>query len=238
MTSFRFSSIAALLFTLALPCGSAALPRLKKSNSAPPTKALDDYLNRVRGMNLPGPLTTGSLWVVSGPLATMAVDYKARYVGDLIIVHLSDNFTAATNGENKQSRAFTSQSSVTNLIGKLGVANRLQNLLNGSSSNTLDGKGQSTLSSNVTLAFAAQVLEVLPNGTLVVQAARDIAIGNDRQTVLMRGLIRPGDLAPDNSILSSSISDLEVEIKGRGAVAEITRQPNIIVRTLLKILTF
>src|SRR5271168_79507 len=237
MTSLRPTILFALLLFLAIPSRSSAIPRLKKSKP-PLTKPLDDYLNRVRGMNLPGPLTTGSLWVSSGPLATMALDYKARYVGDLIIVHLSDNFTAATSGENKQSRAFTSQSSITNLLGKLGTTNRLQNLLNGNSSNSLDGKGSSTQSSNVTLDFAAQVLEVLPNGTLVVQASRNIAIGNDRQTVVMRGLVRPGDLAPDNSILSSSISDLEVEIKGKGAVAEITRQPNIVVRTLLRLLTF
>jgi len=43
-------------------------------------------------------------------------------------------------------------------------------------------------------------MEVLPNGVLVVQAARDITVGNDRQTVLIRGLIRTGDLAPDNSL--------------------------------------
>jgi flagellar L-ring protein precursor FlgH len=73
---------------------------------------------------------------------------------------------------------------------------------------------------------------------LVVQAARNIAVGNDRQTVYLRGIVRPGDIAPDNSISSAAISDLEAEIKGKGAVAEITRQPNIVIRWLLKILTF
>jgi flagellar L-ring protein precursor FlgH len=56
------------------------------------------------------------------------------------------------------------------------------------------------------------VLEVLPSGVLVVQSARDITVGNDRQTVFVRGLVRPGDLAPDNSVPSTAISNLEVEI--------------------------
>jgi flagellar L-ring protein precursor FlgH len=238
MISIRSSRILVLVLTLAIPLLTPALPRIKKPKSAPATNALDDYLRRVRGTNVASPATIGSLWISSGPLATMATDYKARYPGDTIIVHLLDNFTAATNGENKQQRQFTPQSSITNLLGKLGATNRLQNLLNGSSSSSLDGKGQSTLSSNVSLDFAANIMEVLPNGMLVVQAARDITVVNDRQTVVMRGLVRPGDLAADNSIVSSAISDLEVEIKGKGAVAEITRQPNIVVRLLLRIFTF
>jgi len=94
------------------------------------------------------------------------------------------------------------------------------------------------MSSNVSLNLAAQVIEVLPNGVLVVQAARDITVGNDRQTVMIRGLVRPGDILPNNSIASTSIADLEVEIKGKGAVADITRQPNIVIRILLKLLSF
>lgn len=166
------------------------------------------------------------------------MDYRAINAGDLIVIHLADNFTAATAGENSQTRAFTAQSGITGLVGNIGTRNRLQNLFGGNSNSSLDGKGSSTLSSNVTLNLAAQVLEVLPNGVLVVQAARDITVGNDRQTVILRGLVRPGDLAVDNSVLSSSVGNLEVEIKGKGAVADATRQPNIIVRTILKILTF
>jgi flagellar L-ring protein FlgH len=236
--SLRFPAVISFFLIIALPAVSGAFPGFKKSKSSSTANYLDEYLKRARAINLPVPATVGSLWVATGPLSTMVTDYKARNMGDLVIIHLVDNFTAATNGENKQSRQFASQSSVTNLLGKLGTNNRLQNLLNGNSSNSLDGKGQSTLSSNVSLNLAAQVLEVLPNGVLVVQAARDITVGNDRQTVILRGLVRPGDIAPDNSISSNSISNLEVEIKGKGAVAEVSRQPNIVVRTLLKLFTF
>lgn len=213
------------------------IPKLKLKKPQQPS-ALDQYLVRARAMNMPQPATLGSLWVASGPLAAPAADYKARNSGDTLTIHLVDNFTAATNGENKQSRQFSTNSSLTGLLGTIGARNRLQNLFAGNSATNLDGKGQSSLSSNVSVNLAAQVVEVLPNGMLVVQAARDIAVGNDRQTIFVRGIVRPGDIAPDNSILSSSISDLEAEIKGKGAVAEVTRQPNIVIRTLLKFLTF
>jgi len=217
---------------------SAAWPNPRKSKSQKVATQLDDYLKRIRGTTLPDPASPGSLWVSAGPLAVISADYKARNPGDLVLIHLTDNFTAATNGENKQSRQFSNTSGVTGLFGNLSSSNRLQNLLNASSNNSLDGKGQSTMSSNVTLNLAAQVVETLPNGILVIQATRDITMGNDRQTVFIRGLVRPGDLAPDNSVQSTAISELEVEIKGKGAVADSTRQPNIVVRTLLKLLTF
>ena len=233
------SKFLAFFLAVTFPALSAhASPRVKKSKTPATSSVYDDYLARVRAMNRAQPSTTGSLWVDSSPLSLLASDYKACHPGDLVTIHLVDNFTAATAGENNQSRKFAVQSSVTKLIGSLATDNRLQNLLNGSSSHSLDGKGQSSMSSNVTLNLAAQVMETLPNGVLVIQAARDITLGNDRQTVYVRGLIRTGDLAADNSVASTAISDLQVEIKGKGAVADASRQPNIVVRSLLKLLTF
>ncbi|HTP69348.1 MAG TPA: flagellar basal body L-ring protein FlgH [Dongiaceae bacterium] len=216
----------------------SAVPGIKKAKTPATSGVYDEYLARVRAMNAALPATSGSLWVDSGPLSLIATDYKARRPGDLIVIHLVDNFSAATNGENKQSRQFAAQSSITQLIGALAANNRLASLLNANSSHSLDGKGQSTMSSNVQLNLAAQVMETLPNGVLVIQAARDITLGNDRQIVFVRGLVRPGDLLPDNSVASTSISDLQVEIKGKGAVADASRQPNPIVNLLLKLLTF
>ncbi len=114
----------------------------------------------------------------------------------------------------------------------------MQNLLAANSNTALDGKGSSTMSSNLQLNLAGRVVEVMPNGVLVVEAARDFTVGNDRQTVVLRGLVRPGDIAPNNSVVSSAITSLELEIKGKGSVADASARPNILVRTVLKLLTF
>lgn len=227
-----------LLAATLLALSSYASPSPKKNKTPAPSSVYDDYLAQVRAMIPSLSSTTGSLWVDAGPLSLIAADYKALHPGDLIIIHLADNFTSTTAGENSQSRQFAAQSAITQLFGGLASNNRLQSLLNAASSHSMDGKGQSTMSSNVTLNLAAQVMETLPNGVLVIQAARDITLGNDRQTVYLRGLVRPGDLASDNSVASASISNLQVEIKGKGAVADTMRQPNIIVRTLLRLLSF
>ena len=154
------------------------------------------------------------------------------------MVRLADTFAANTNGENSTSRQFSTQSGVTGLVGKLGPNNSLQNLFNANSTTTLDGKGASTMSSSLQLILSGRVVEVMPNGVMVIEAVRDFTVGNDRQTVVLRGLVRPGDVAIDNSILSTSITSMELEIKGKGSVADASSRPNIVVRTLLKVLSF
>lgn len=209
-----------------------------KDKSTPASSSLAKYLERVQSAGVDQPATTGSLWVSNGLLAEASADYKARAVGDLIMVRLLDTFAANTSGENSTSRQFNTQSAVTGLAGQVAPSNSLQNLFNANSATTLDGKGASTMSSSLQLVVSGHIVQVMPNGVMVIEAARDFTVGNDRQTVILRGLVRPGDVAIDNSIYSTSISSLELEVKGKGSVADASSRPNIVVRTLLKLLSF
>jgi flagellar L-ring protein precursor FlgH len=209
-----------------------------KEKSKPASSSLEKYLERVQSASVDQPATAGSLWVPNGLLAEASADYKARAVGDLIMVRLLDTFAANTSGENATSRQFNTQSAVTGLAGQVAPSNSLQNLFNANSATTLDGKGASTMSSSLQLIVSGHVVQVMPNGVMVIEAARDFTVGNDRQTVILRGLVRPGDIAIDNSIYSTSISSLELEVKGKGSVADASSRPNIVVRTLLKLLSF
>jgi flagellar L-ring protein precursor FlgH len=65
-----------------------------------------------------------------------------------------------------------------------------------------------------------------------------LTVGNDHQTIVLRGLVRPGDIASDGSVFSSSVANLEAEIRGKGIVADSIREPNVVIRALLKILNF
>jgi flagellar L-ring protein precursor FlgH len=73
---------------------------------------------------------------------------------------------------------------------------------------------------------------------MVIEATRDVDINNERTTAIVHGLVRPGDVAADNSVLSSSISDLRLQLKGKGVVSDSTRPPNKIVRLVLRVLGF
>jgi flagellar L-ring protein precursor FlgH len=219
-----------------LPAQMKFLKRDAKPSQA--QSSLDDYLTRVRALAVQEPRTTGSLWSPSSPMSTTASDYKARHTGDLLVIRVVDKFSATNDGSAAGQRTFSASSGVKSFFGTIPAASRWQSLFSPTSTQNLNGKGQSALSSTLSLNLAGRVVEALSNGVLVVEAVRDLTVGNDRQTIVLRGLVRPGDIASDGSVLSSSIGNLEAEIHGKGIVADAIHQPNIIVRTLLKILGF
>jgi len=86
--------------------------------------------------------------------------------------------------------------------------------------------------------LAGRVVAVLGSGSLVLEAERAVTMNNERQTVVLRGLVRPGDISPDNSVVSNDLSNLELELKGEGVVSEGVRPPNFFMRMLLRLIGF
>ena len=75
-------------------------------------------------------------------------------------------------------------------------------------------------------------------GNLVVEARRIINMNNEKQTIFLRGVVRRGDIGPNNMVASDSVGDLELEIKGKGVISDGVRQPNRVIRTILRLLDF
>ncbi len=80
--------------------------------------------------------------------------------------------------------------------------------------------------------LGGQVIEVLPNGMLVIEAAREVEFSQQKQTIILRGIVRPEDISQQNRILSTAISSLELEVRGKGIVTDYTHRPNALVRLL------
>jgi flagellar L-ring protein precursor FlgH len=238
----RLRVLAVAACCLLAPCAtlSQSQPSKKKGKQNEVQSSTDSYLAavRARAMAKEDSRTAGSLWFPAAPMAETALDYKARHTGDLIVIRLVDNFSATATGTGSEARTLNASSGISALFGNLKATNRLQNLFSPNSAETLSGKGASTLNSTLSLNFAGRVVEALPNGVMVVEAVRDMTVGNDRQTIVLHGLVRPGDLASDGSVLSSQVSNLEAEIYGKGLVADSIRQPNAVIRALLKVLNF
>jgi flagellar L-ring protein precursor FlgH len=201
-------------------------------------KSLEDYLNRLQ--QLPSqttPNTPGSLWSDQGRFAALASDYKARQVGDLITILVSQNVQAQNTGNVSTDRSFKASSGIDALAGHISTSG-VQNIFSGSSSQTLQGKAQSSSSSSLSTKLTGQVVAILPSGALVIEASREILMNNERQVVFLRGLVRTGDLGPDNTVPSNSLGNLELELKGKGVVSDGTRPPNVLTRWLLRLIGF
>jgi flagellar L-ring protein precursor FlgH len=156
----------------------------------------------------------------------------------VVSVVVSESLAASTDGQVKNSRASNATSGLTGLFGKLKTANALQNLAGMTASSGLTAQGQSTTSSSLTTTFGAEVVDVLPNGMLVVQATRQLTFSQQTQLIRLRGLVRPEDVSAQNEILSTAMTDLELEVTGKGIVNDSTYRQNPLVRMLEKLVVF
>jgi flagellar L-ring protein FlgH len=196
------------------------------------------FIARVRMADVPPPVRTpGSCWVDAGRLASLTTDYKAANVGDLVTILVVEDVSASNSGTVSTDRSFKAGSGVDSLPGKLKTGG-VQNLLGLHSAETLSGKAQASSTSKLRTSLAGKVVAVLSSGNLVVEAERSITMNNERQNILVRGVVRPGDVASDNTVLSNTIGNLELEIKGKGVISDGTRPPHALLRLFLRVLNF
>lgn len=215
-----------------------AKARQVKNGSAPPDVALRQYIERVRAEKAAEVLTAGSIWTPSGRLLNLVSDVKAIRAHDPIAVVVSESLAASTDGTVKNQRASTANSQVSALLGKLKASNALNNLLSQSSSSSLNAQGQSVTNSSITTTLGGEVVDVLPNGMLVIQVVRQLTFNQQTQLIRLRGLVRPEDVNAQNQVLSTAITDMELEVVGKGIVNDATYRQNPLVRFLERMLVF
>ena len=233
---FRSNVAAVLCVAGTLVCFAGAQAASK--TGAVKRDGLADYVQRVSARPPdPAPTTPGSLWSDTGRLANMVADYKAARVGDLVTISVAQNLSATSTGNVSTNRSLSANSGITALPGQLKTAG-IANLFSPTSTQALTGKAQATSLTALTTTLTGRVAAVLPTGTLVVEAERQITMNNQHETVVLRGLVRPGDLDAANTVASNNVGDLEVEVKGKGIVSEGTRPPNPIVKWILRIVGF
>lgn len=234
-------AVAALILLLAAASLRAQIASIKKAIEPKPNIAatsLDSYLDRVRAENSIVQATPGSIWADSGRLTRMTTDVRAMRPHDLIQVVVAENLTSSTDGTVKNSRASSANSGISGLLGTLKAGNALQNIITQSASSALNAQGTSATDSSLNTTFGGQVVEVLPNGMLVVEAARQVEFSQQTQTILLRGLVRPEDISQQNQVLSTAISSLELEVRGKGIINDYTHRSNALVRFLQNLLIF
>jgi flagellar L-ring protein precursor FlgH len=208
------------------------------ANPTPPEMALSAYISRVRAQHAAEVKTAGSIWIPEGRLVRLGTDAKAVRLHDVVSIVVSESLAASTDGQVKNSRASNASSNLTALFGAIKASNALQNLLGQTSASGLTAQGQSTTNSSLATTFGAEVVDVLPNGMLVVQATRQLTFSQQTQLIKLRGLVRPEDVSAQNQVQSTAMTDLELEVTGRGIVNDSTYRQNPLVRLLEKVLVF
>lgn len=229
-----------LVLLIILPGAGAKkhLPLLANGKPSPPEGALQSYVDRVRAQQAAELRSPGSLWTSSGQLVRLGTDMKAFRLHDVVMIVVSESLSASTDGQVKNSRASSAKAALTSLFGALNASNALRNLVGQSAASELTAQGQSTTDSSLTTTFGAEVVDVLPNGMLVVQATRQLTFSQQTQLIQLRGLVRPEDVSSQNKVQSAAMTDLELEVTGKGIVSDSTYRQNPLVRWLQRLIIF
>jgi flagellar L-ring protein precursor FlgH len=207
------------------------LPTVARDKDKKHLTPLSEYLAQYGPTSESAASPSGSLWNPANPFPLMASDYRAQHVNDLLIIRIAEQTIAQSSADLSAQRKLQTTSSIPAIGGE--VFNPLNPLLALSSDHQLTGKGQANTLTKLQTSLAGRVAAVLPNGVLVVEAERRVHMNNETQTIVLRGMVRPGDVLADNSVLSTALANLEIELKGKGVVSDAARPSNRIIRALL-----
>ena len=149
---------------------------------------------------------------------------RARAVGDLLTIQVVHSTTADTQAKTSLKRQGDVKAGVTALM---GLETAIASIPGGgpslsietSTQNDYDGEGGTNRAGSVTGTLTTRVVKVMPNGNLVVYGQQNVRINNENEVLAVTGLVDPRSIGADNSVLSTSVSDLHIEYAGTGVVS-------------------
>jgi flagellar L-ring protein precursor FlgH len=205
----------------------------------PEPSALDRYVEDALSRNdARQGAAPGSLYSAASPFGDLARDLRASQVDDLVTVQVVERASATASGSVDTSRSSSASASISALAGPTKAAGPLSSLAGLQSDRKLKGEGSTSRETVLSTTVAGRVTHVLPNGYLVIEALKVIQVNGEHQTVRVRGVARPADLASGNIIRSDRLAQLEVAVNGKGVINDAVRRPSILYRVLLGLLPF
>jgi flagellar L-ring protein precursor FlgH len=146
-------------------------------------------------------------------------DRRARMVGDNVTVVIVENVSASQKSSSTVDRASGVEAGVTALP-FVGSSFTDKTKLGAKSSNTFAGKGGTERANTFTGSITATVVQVLPNGHLVVAGEKQIGVNQNVDVLRFSGTVDPRTLQPGSIVNSTQVANVRVESRGRGAQAE------------------
>lgn len=232
MTLTRHAILAVLASSLLSGC--AALDRLKNIGEQPKLSEIDNPTTRAgyKPVQMPMPAAQpatynpNSLWR-NGSRAFFK-DQRAHQVGDILTVKVNITDKANIANDTKRSRTNAEDSGVDNFFGKskLPIVNSAlpTRLFTADSTASSEGKGSVDRSEALSTNVAGVVVQVLPNGNLVIEGRQEIRVNFEIRELIVGGVVRPEDIESDNTIDSTKIAQARIAYGGRGQITDV-QQP-------------
>ncbi|HTA70271.1 MAG TPA: flagellar basal body L-ring protein FlgH [Bryobacteraceae bacterium] len=229
-----------LLVVLLEISASAGIFSKKKKPEADGASPLKQYITEATKNNSASQAARapGAIWSSTAVYTNLGMDLKATRVDDLVTIVVTEKASAVATGDVKTQRQSTAQSAITAAGGVTKATGPLANLLNTNSNNQLQGTGATSRGAVLTATVSARVVNVLPNGYLVVEGIKRVQVNSENQVITIRGVVRPVDLDPTNAIISDRVAQMELTVNGKGVIGDAIHRPFFLYRLLLGLLPF
>jgi flagellar L-ring protein precursor FlgH len=144
-------------------------------------------------------------------------DRRARFVGDTLTINIAEKVQASKKSENKTTRSQAVDVSVPTIVG-LPFKGAQGTTLAASDTNNFTGSGQNTSSNDFTGTITVTVIEVYPNGNLLVSGEKQIGLKEGEEFVRFSGVVNPNTITSANTVTSTQIADARIEYKANGFI--------------------
>lgn len=185
----------------------------------------------------------GSLWHDNN--ASMFSDRKAKDIGDIVTVIISEQASASKEAKTSSSRTSNMSASIPNFFGlenaeeltSLHNPIDLENLVKADFANGFDGSGSTTRKEDLSAFLTTQVVGRYANGQLKIRGGKEVMVNNEVQIIYLTGIIRPVDITAQNTVNSTKILNARISYTGKGAISD-KQQPGWAMRVLDNIWPF
>ncbi|HEX3914434.1 MAG TPA: flagellar basal body L-ring protein FlgH [Steroidobacteraceae bacterium] len=166
----------------------------------------------------PTPRTDGAIYQ-AGQQIELFADLKARRVGDVLTIRLTETTSASKSAVTKTAKTTTVNNTGPTILGRTITAAGVPiftTTLAGADS--FDGEGSSTQGNSLAGSLTVTVMEVQPNGNLVVQGDKTLRLNQGDEFVRVSGVVRRADIATDNTVTSDKVADARISYSGKGVI--------------------
>jgi flagellar L-ring protein FlgH len=172
----------------------------------------------------PVPLAADSLWR-DDTVRSMYADKRASAIGDILNIVVQENSTTSKDASTTTSKKSTADMGITSFLYGPGASGLLTKggqypALKYNAANDFNGSGQVGSSEKIIARIAVRVMDVLPNRNLVIEGSRQTSFSGETQDVILRGVVRPDDITPANTVYSYNVADVTIRFVAKGAVTD------------------
>lgn len=176
----------------------------------------------------PKAVSEGSLWQEGS--RSLVADFRASRVGDLVTILVNESPNATGNADTNMDRQADWSIGAPKLFGFAQAIKAdhpdldMSQLVELLSNSSFKSNGETARGSTVKASMAVRVRKQLPNGDLFLEGTKVLMINDEELHIYVSGVIRPEDIAQNNTVSSSVIADAEIEFTGRGVLTDNQRQ--------------